>query len=62
MICPIANPEGPFGGSSYEVFIKLLDPHFVAMALMHQVQVGMVQTYLQHNKGGTNLENTPSQH
>jgi hypothetical protein len=60
--CLVANLEGPFGGSSYEVFIKLLNPHLATMALVHQVQVGMVQTYLQHNKGGANSENTPSQH
>jgi hypothetical protein len=60
--CPIANPKGPFGGSSYKVFTKLLDPHLAAMALVHQVQVGMLQTYLQHSKGGINWKNTLSQH
>jgi hypothetical protein len=44
----VANPKGPFGGSSYEVFIKLLDPHLATIALVHQVQIGMVQTYIQH--------------
>ncbi len=44
----VANPEGPFGGNSYEVFIKLLDLHLAVMVLVHQVQIGMVQTYLQH--------------
>ncbi len=45
---PIANLEGPFGESSFEVFTRLLDPCLAVMVLVHQVQVGMVQTYLQH--------------